>query len=123
MSNVSFEEAQARLPQLIAQLQPSEEITLTDLAQPVAQLKKADRTSRPRCKPPQLARRNNCKRHDRTAHSRRRAEAQLKTGNMRLAFQHSLGDIMELNRSCREQRIKAWLVMLFGAAPTKSYWE
>jgi antitoxin (DNA-binding transcriptional repressor) of toxin-antitoxin stability system len=49
MSNVSLEEAQARLPQLIAQLQPGEEITLTDHGQPVAQMKKAERTSWP-CK-------------------------------------------------------------------------
>jgi hypothetical protein len=33
---------------------------------------------------------------------------------MRLTFQHTLGDILELNRSVREQRLKAWLVIVLG---------
>jgi hypothetical protein len=33
---------------------------------------------------------------------------------MRLTFQHTLGDILELNRSGREQRLMAWLVTLLG---------
>jgi len=44
-----LEEAQARLPQLLEQLQPGEEITITDQGQPLAQVKKAERTSWP-CK-------------------------------------------------------------------------
>jgi antitoxin (DNA-binding transcriptional repressor) of toxin-antitoxin stability system len=46
---VTLEEAQARLPQLIRQLQPGKEITITDQGQPWAQVKKAERTSWP-CK-------------------------------------------------------------------------
>jgi hypothetical protein len=34
---------------------------------------------------------------------------------MRLTFQHTLSDILELNRAAREQRIKAWLCILLGA--------
>ena len=49
MSSVTVEEAQAHLPELIQQLQPGEEITLTDHGQPVAQVKKAERTLWP-CK-------------------------------------------------------------------------
>lgn len=49
MSSVTLEEAQAHLPQLIEQLQPGEEITLTDQGRPVAQMTKAVRTSWP-CK-------------------------------------------------------------------------
>jgi len=33
---------------------------------------------------------------------------------MRLTFQHTLGDILELNRAAREQRPGAWLVTLLG---------
>jgi hypothetical protein len=33
---------------------------------------------------------------------------------MRLTFHHNLGDILELNRSIREQRLKAWLVTVLG---------
>jgi antitoxin (DNA-binding transcriptional repressor) of toxin-antitoxin stability system len=46
---VTLEEAQARLPELLAQLQPGEEILITDHGQPLAQVKKAERTSWP-CK-------------------------------------------------------------------------
>jgi antitoxin (DNA-binding transcriptional repressor) of toxin-antitoxin stability system len=49
MTSVTLEEAQARLPQLLEQLQPGEEITITDHGQPVAQMKKAARASWP-CK-------------------------------------------------------------------------
>ena len=47
MSSVTLEEAQARLPELLAQLQPGEAITITDQGQPLAQMKKAERTSWP----------------------------------------------------------------------------
>jgi antitoxin (DNA-binding transcriptional repressor) of toxin-antitoxin stability system len=49
MTTVTIEEAQANLPQLLQQLQPGEEITITDHGQPLAQVKKAERTSWP-CK-------------------------------------------------------------------------
>jgi prevent-host-death family protein len=49
MSSVTLEEAQARLPQLLEQLQPGEEITITDHGHPLAQVKKAERNSWP-CK-------------------------------------------------------------------------
>jgi prevent-host-death family protein len=49
MSTVPIEEAKARLGELIARLQPGEEILITDKGQPLAQVKKADRTSWP-CK-------------------------------------------------------------------------
>jgi antitoxin (DNA-binding transcriptional repressor) of toxin-antitoxin stability system len=49
MSIVTLEEAQADLPKLLHQLQPGEEITIIDHGQPLAQVKKAERTSWP-CK-------------------------------------------------------------------------
>jgi antitoxin (DNA-binding transcriptional repressor) of toxin-antitoxin stability system len=49
MSSVTLEEAQARLPQLLAQLQPGEELIITDRGQPLARVEKAERTSWP-CK-------------------------------------------------------------------------
>jgi antitoxin (DNA-binding transcriptional repressor) of toxin-antitoxin stability system len=49
MPTVTLEEAQARLPELIGQLQPGEEIAIVDRGQPLAHLKKAGRTSWP-CK-------------------------------------------------------------------------
>jgi prevent-host-death family protein len=49
MSSVTIEEAQARLPELLDQLHPGEELTITNHGQPLAQLKKAERTSWP-CK-------------------------------------------------------------------------
>jgi antitoxin (DNA-binding transcriptional repressor) of toxin-antitoxin stability system len=49
MSNATLGEAQARLPELIGQLQPGEEITITEYSQPLAKVKKAERTSLP-CK-------------------------------------------------------------------------
>lgn len=49
MPTVTLAEAQANLPQLLDQLQPGEEITITDHGQPLAQVKKAERTAWP-CK-------------------------------------------------------------------------
>ena len=45
MSSITLAEAQARLPQLLEQLQPGEEITITEHGQSLAQVKKAARTS------------------------------------------------------------------------------
>lgn len=42
---VTLKEAQARLPQLLDQLQPGDELTITDRGQPLAQVKKAGGTS------------------------------------------------------------------------------
>ena len=50
MSTVTIAEAQAHLPELIEQLQPGEAIIITDHGIPVAQVKKAERTSLP-CEP------------------------------------------------------------------------
>ena len=49
MSDVTLEEAQAHLAQLLQRLQPGEEITITDHGQPMAQVKKVGRSSWP-CK-------------------------------------------------------------------------
>lgn len=49
MSTVTLEEAQAHLPELFEQLQPGQEILITDQGKPLAHVKKADRTSWP-CK-------------------------------------------------------------------------
>jgi prevent-host-death family protein len=49
MSSVTLEEAKARLDELIASLQPGEEILITEHGNPLAQVKKAERTSWP-CK-------------------------------------------------------------------------
>ncbi len=49
MSRVPLEEAQARLPELLERLQPGAEMTITDHGQPLAHVKKAERTSWP-CK-------------------------------------------------------------------------
>jgi antitoxin (DNA-binding transcriptional repressor) of toxin-antitoxin stability system len=49
MTSVTLEEAQAKLPEIVQQLQPGEEITITDHEQPFAHVKKAPRTSWP-CK-------------------------------------------------------------------------
>ncbi len=49
MSTVTLEEAKARLDELIARLQPGEEILITEHEKPLAQVKKAERTSWP-CK-------------------------------------------------------------------------
>ncbi len=47
MSTISLQEAQARLPELLQQLLPGEEVTIVDRGQPLAQVKKAERTSWP----------------------------------------------------------------------------
>ena len=49
MSTVTIEEAKAHLNELIAGLQPGEEILITEHGEPLAQVKKAERTSWP-CK-------------------------------------------------------------------------
>ena len=49
MPTVTLADAQTRLPELLEQLQPGEEITITDHGKPLAQVKKAERTSWP-CK-------------------------------------------------------------------------
>ena len=45
MATVTLDEAQAQLPKLLAQLQPGEELTITTQGQPLAQVKKVERTS------------------------------------------------------------------------------
>ena len=47
MTTVTIEEAQAKLPQLIEQRHPGEEMTITAHRQPLAQVKKSGRTSWP----------------------------------------------------------------------------
>ncbi len=47
MASVTIEEAQAKLPQLIDQLNPGEEVVITRDGQPLAQVKKTARTSWP----------------------------------------------------------------------------
>jgi antitoxin (DNA-binding transcriptional repressor) of toxin-antitoxin stability system len=42
MSTITIEEAQARLPQLLAQLSPGQEIQILDRGQPIARLIRAD---------------------------------------------------------------------------------
>jgi antitoxin (DNA-binding transcriptional repressor) of toxin-antitoxin stability system len=49
MPTVTLQEAKAHLDELIAHLQPGEEILITDQGQPLAQVRKAERTSWP-CK-------------------------------------------------------------------------
>jgi antitoxin (DNA-binding transcriptional repressor) of toxin-antitoxin stability system len=49
MSTLNLDEAQARLRQIIAGLQPGEEVVLTDNGQPLAKLVKSGRTTWP-CK-------------------------------------------------------------------------
>lgn len=49
MSTITLEEAKAHLDELIARLQPGEEILITDQGRPLAQVKKVERTSWP-CK-------------------------------------------------------------------------
>jgi antitoxin (DNA-binding transcriptional repressor) of toxin-antitoxin stability system len=45
MTSVTLKEAQKNLPELLTQLQPGEELTISDRGQPLAQVKKAQRTS------------------------------------------------------------------------------
>ena len=47
MATVTLEEAQAKLPEIIQQLRPGEEITITVHGEPLAQVKKAERKSWP----------------------------------------------------------------------------
>ena len=49
MATVSIQEAQNHLPQLIQELRPGEEFTITQHGQPLAHVKKVERTSWP-CK-------------------------------------------------------------------------
>ena len=49
MSTFTVEEVQARLPELLERLQPGEEITIVSRGQPLAQVKKSERSSWP-CK-------------------------------------------------------------------------
>lgn len=46
MSRVTIEEAQARLPHLLEQLKPGEELTITSRGQPLAQVKKVEPAQR-----------------------------------------------------------------------------
>jgi len=47
MSTVTLEEAHKMLPELLTRLQPGEELIITEHGQPLAQVKKAERTSWP----------------------------------------------------------------------------
>ncbi len=47
MTAVTLEEAHAKLPELLDSRQPGQELTITAAGQPVAQVKKAERTSWP----------------------------------------------------------------------------
>ncbi len=47
MASVTLEEAQAKLPELIDQLSPGEAVIITRQGQPLAQVKKAERSSWP----------------------------------------------------------------------------
>jgi antitoxin (DNA-binding transcriptional repressor) of toxin-antitoxin stability system len=49
MTTVTLEEAQAKLPELLTHLQPGEEMIITTQGQPLAQVKKVERTLWP-CK-------------------------------------------------------------------------
>ncbi|HEY7331272.1 MAG TPA: hypothetical protein VH592_26800 [Gemmataceae bacterium] len=49
MLTVTLQEAQARLPELLDKLPPGGEMAITEHGQPLAQVKKAERTSWP-CK-------------------------------------------------------------------------
>lgn len=49
MSTLNLDEAQARLREIVADLQPGEEVVLTDNGQPLAKIVKTARTSWP-CK-------------------------------------------------------------------------
>ena len=47
MASVTLAEAQSRLPELLHEMQPGEEMTIVEQGQPVASVKKAERTSWP----------------------------------------------------------------------------
>jgi antitoxin (DNA-binding transcriptional repressor) of toxin-antitoxin stability system len=48
MTTVTLEEAQAKLPELIEHLRPGEEMMITDDGKPLAQVKRADSSSKTR---------------------------------------------------------------------------
>ena len=52
MTSVTIEEAQAKLPEIIQHLLPGEEITITEHGEPLAQVKKAELSTKPRLRPP-----------------------------------------------------------------------
>ena len=47
MKTVTIEEAQAKLSQLLEQLAPGEELLIVDHGQPLAQVKKSERSPKP----------------------------------------------------------------------------
>jgi antitoxin (DNA-binding transcriptional repressor) of toxin-antitoxin stability system len=47
MTSITLEDAQAKLPELLNQLQPGEEVTITEHGQPLAQVRKTPRTAQP----------------------------------------------------------------------------
>jgi antitoxin (DNA-binding transcriptional repressor) of toxin-antitoxin stability system len=47
MTSVTLEEAQKKLPELLGQLKPGEEIIISDHGLPLAQVKKVERTAWP----------------------------------------------------------------------------
>lgn len=49
MTSVTLEQAQTKLPQLLAELEPGEEILIVDQGQPLAQVKRVEPASWP-CK-------------------------------------------------------------------------
>lgn len=49
MATITLAEAQSRLPELLLEMLPGEEMTIVEQGQPVASVKKAERTSWP-CK-------------------------------------------------------------------------
>ena len=51
MTTVTIEEAQSKLTEIIQQLQPGEEITITQRGEPLARVKKAQ-SAKPRLRPP-----------------------------------------------------------------------
>lgn len=49
MSSITIEDAQSKLLEILQHLQPGEEVTITSQGEPVAQVKKVERTTWP-CK-------------------------------------------------------------------------
>jgi len=52
MTSVTIAEAQSKLLEIIQHLLPGEEITITDQGEPLAQVKRAAATPKPRLRPP-----------------------------------------------------------------------
>ncbi|MBS0260955.1 MAG: hypothetical protein JSS02_03280 [Planctomycetes bacterium] len=52
MTSVTIAEAQSKLREIIQHLLPGEEITITDQGQPLAQVKRAELSTKPRLRPP-----------------------------------------------------------------------